>query len=162
MSLAVAIFVAGLLWQHNTTTKFVIEPILRSSTFINPLHTTCSTDWRFAASLHSPGELCEGGEDIKPCSLYQTSEDQLIVCQVGPWLQLHGVHLTVLLCLQENETAQCLTEIQGVVYCDYFDSPQTFHGTMCMCVACSILLSAAVCSHYSSYKLLLYCSFMVF
>ena len=45
-----------------------------------------------------------------------------------------------------------------VVYCDYFDSPQTFNGTMCMCVACSILLSAAVCSLYSSYKLLLYCS----
>ena len=44
-----------------------------------------------------------------------------------------------------------------VVYCDYFDSPQTFHGIVCMCVACSILLSAAVCSLYSSYTLLLYC-----
>jgi len=30
-------------------------------------------------------------------------------------LHLHGVHLTVLLCLQDNqnETAQCLTEILG-------------------------------------------------
>ena len=57
--------------------------------------------------------------------------------------------------VSSNSTA---SNANSVVYCDYFDSPQTFHGTVCMCVACSILLSAAVCSLYSSYTLLLYCS----
>ena len=42
-------------------------------------------------------------------------------------------------------------------YIDYFYSSQTFNGTMCMCEACSILLSAAVyvlcIPHKSSYCL---------
>jgi len=41
---------------------------------------------------------------------------------------------------------------QSVVFCDYCDIPQIFDGTMCMCEACSILLSPA--GMFSVYLLL--------